>query len=110
MKKKKIEITIFKGNRGGKMTFGNGRFRRKDLTLVYRRLERKIGAWLGTCEGGKTAVIVNYPDYDGGRNETCLSSNVNYLLFCAVSFLEDYLNRDLVKGRIKKFLKGNIEP
>jgi len=106
---KKIKITIFDNNRGGKISFGSGCLKRKDLVFIYRKLERKVSTWLASREGGKTAVIVNYPN-NGGRNETYPSSNVNYLLFCTVCFLEDYLSKDLVQRRIKKFLKGNIEP
>jgi len=80
--------------------------KRKTPELLYRLLERKITKILGVDHDAKIAVKVKY-DKDTS-NESLRSSDINYLLYTASCFLEDYLSKEGLNRLYKKYAKGNL--
>jgi hypothetical protein len=81
--------------------FGKTPHKRKDATSLYRLVERKLSASLGSCMKEKTACRVKYGD---GVNVSLGSSDKNYLLYTLSCFLEDYLTKTVLNRAERQYL------
>jgi len=89
-----------------RVSFGNGVIKRKSIKSVWRRIERKLlkdSRLLGSHLKVKTAVLLK--DEHNVVNETLLSFLAGYLLYCMACFLEEYLPKEMLRVKFKRYLK-----
>lgn len=98
------KITIKVLGDGFSYSGGGGIRIRKDASTIFNWVERKLhcmGHSLASKLENETAVLVKYPD--GGVNETVTSGNPREILYALACFLEDYLPKDLLNRKYKKY-------
>lgn len=98
----RITIKVLKN--GFSYSGGAGVRKRKDASTIFNWVERKLhclGRSLATKLKDKTAVLVKY--LDGGVNETVTSDDPKEILYALACFLEDYLPKDLLNRKYKKY-------
>jgi len=94
----RIKVTVPKTDEKWSVSFGKTPSRRKDATLCYNLIERRIYA---RPLKEKLSIVVKYPD--GLLNETLVSLDARYLLYTLVCFLEDYLTKEFLSSKYKKY-------
>lgn len=87
------------------ISHGQGGNKKRTPSAIQTWLDRYC---LASPKAGKTVVNVNYGL--GYFNETCASKNPNYLLYTAYCFLEDYLPKESVAQKLKKYGKNHETP
>ena len=79
-----------------------GNRKRRNVTLLYGALERKLLRFSRTQLKEKTKIIVKYGK--SSSNETIASLNAFYLLYASGCFLEDYMSINMQKNIRDKYL------
>lgn len=93
----KIKITTPQDGNKWKVSFGATPSYRKDATLIYKLVERRL---LRTALKEKTSIEVKTGDTS---NESLVSMDRVYLLRTLAIFLEEYLNKDFLNDKYKQY-------
>jgi hypothetical protein len=93
----KVKITVPLKSEKWKVSFGATPSYRKDATLIYKLVERRL---LRTALKEKTSIEVKVGD---DSNESLVSIDRVYLLRTLAIFLEEYLNRDFLNEKYKQY-------
>ena len=82
---------------------GGSRVHKKTAVGAYRVIENKLWKHLKASLGGlKVSILVEYEQ--GYYNDTNPSENIAQTLYAITCFMEDYLPKDFLDTRIKKYL------
>jgi len=104
---RKIIIKLPDKNGWWRVSFGSGSvIKRKAIKFVWGRIERKLlkeSSFLEAQLKAKTAVLLK--DGHNVVNETLSSFSAGYLLYCTACFLEEYLLKRMLNGKLKRYLK-----
>lgn len=82
----KITVVVPKANEKWRVSFGKGARYRRDASVIYNAVERRLQA---RDMKEKTSIVVKYTK--DTSNETLPSLDARYLLYATGCFLEDYL-------------------
>ena len=93
----KVKITVPLKSEKWKVSFGATPSYRKDATLIYRLVERRL---LRTALKEKTSIEVKVGN---DSNESLVSMDSKYLLKSLAIFLEDYLSKDFLNEKYKLY-------
>ena len=95
----KIIIKVPEIGKKWRVSFGGTPSSRKNATLIFKLVERRLFLGVGIKE--KTSILVKYGK--DVSNETLVSLDARYLLYTLVCFLEDYLTKEYLAEKYKQY-------